>query len=69
MDAEIVAMTLSLFGAKLPTSILDPEGAAGTTTSGGTESILMAVKTYRDRARVEKGNWEPEMYAPPPCFS
>ena len=26
-------------------------GCAGSVTSGGTESILMAVKTYRDRAR------------------
>ena len=26
-------------------------GVVGTLTSGGTESILMAVKTYRDRAR------------------
>jgi len=25
---------------------------AGTMTSGGTESLLLAIKTYRDRARV-----------------
>ena len=30
-------------------------------TSGGTESILMAVKTYRDWARVTKGITNPEM--------
>ena len=30
-------------------------------TSGGTESIVMAVKTYRDWARATKGITEPEM--------
>jgi glutamate/tyrosine decarboxylase-like PLP-dependent enzyme len=36
----------------------------GTVTSGGTESILLAMKTYRDWAREEKGITEPEMVAP-----
>ena len=35
MEAEIVAMVLAIFNA--------PVGSAGVTTSGGTESILMAV--------------------------
>lgn len=30
-------------------------------TSGGTESIVMAIKTYRDWARATKGITEPEM--------
>jgi len=38
----------------------NPTGA-GTMTSGGTESIIMAVKTYRDWARATKGITEPEM--------
>lgn len=62
MDASIVAMCLSLFNSPLPTSITDPIGGAGTTTSGGTESILMACKAYRDRAAAEKGITHPEMY-------
>jgi glutamate/tyrosine decarboxylase-like PLP-dependent enzyme len=33
-------------------------------TSGGTESILMAVKTARDRGREEKGITQPEIVAP-----
>ncbi len=33
-------------------------------TSGGTESILMAVKSARDRAREERGVTEPELLAP-----
>ena len=52
MDAEIVAMCLRLYN--------NPNGA-GTTTSGGTESIIMAVKAYRDWARAVKGITEPEM--------
>jgi glutamate/tyrosine decarboxylase-like PLP-dependent enzyme len=43
MEADVVGMGLSLLHA--------PEGAAGSMTSGGTESILMAVKTCRDEAR------------------
>ncbi|PCH36045.1 PLP-dependent transferase [Wolfiporia cocos MD-104 SS10] len=56
MEAEIVAMCLRMYHA--------PDGAAGTTTSGGTESIVMAVKAYRDWARAEKGITEPEMVVP-----
>jgi hypothetical protein len=39
-----------------------PEGAGGTTTSGGTESILMACKAWRDKAYHENGVTAPEMY-------
>ena len=44
--------------------LLGLEGAVGNMTSGGTESILMAVKTARDWSRAEKGISEPEMIAP-----
>lgn len=54
MEAEVVAMVLGIFNA--------PEGAAGVTTSGGTESIIMAVLGARERARAERGVTEPEMY-------
>ena len=57
MDAELVSMTLAMFNADLAK-------AGGTTTSGGTESILLACKTYRDGAREEKGITEPEMVCP-----
>ncbi|SRR6266403_95429 len=53
MEAEIVAMCLRMYN--------NPTGA-GATTSGGTESILMSVKTHRDWARAVKGICEPEMY-------
>ena len=53
MEAEIVAMVLKLFNA--------PLDAAGATTSGGTESILMACLSARQRAAVERGITQPEM--------
>ena len=57
MEAEVVAMVLAIFNA--------PGGAGGVTTSGGTESIVMAVLGARERARVERGVTKPEMYAAP----
>ncbi|KAK3293472.1 pyridoxal phosphate-dependent transferase [Chaetomium fimeti] len=56
MEAEVVAMVLSLFNA--------PRGAAGVSTSGGTESILMACLSARQKAYVERGITEPEMILP-----
>ena len=58
-EAEIVSMTANMLNA-------DKAGdeIVGTVTSGGTESILLAMKTYRDRGRAEKGITEPEMIVP-----
>ncbi|KAI0422296.1 pyridoxal phosphate-dependent transferase [Xylaria grammica] len=56
MEAEVVAMVLSLFHA--------PSTAAGVSTSGGTESILMACYSARQKAYVERGVTEPEMILP-----
>ncbi|QIW97334.1 hypothetical protein AMS68_002852 [Peltaster fructicola] len=56
MEAEVVSMVLGLFNA--------PEGAAGATSSGGTESILMAVIAARQKAYFERGVREPEMILP-----
>jgi sphinganine-1-phosphate aldolase len=56
MEAEVVAMVLSLFNA--------PPGAAGVSTAGGTESILMACLSARQKAYVERGVTEPEMILP-----
>jgi len=57
-EAEIVAMTAHMLGGT-------PEnGICGTVTSGGSESILLAVKTHRDWARETKGITSPEMIAP-----
>jgi len=51
-EAEIVQMTADM--------VLGGPGVCGSLTSGGTESILMAVKAYRDRAGISN----PEMIAP-----
>uniref|UniRef100_A0A6Q2ZKG1 sphinganine-1-phosphate aldolase n=1 Tax=Esox lucius TaxID=8010 RepID=A0A6Q2ZKG1_ESOLU len=55
MEAEVVRMTCTLFNGG--------PNSCGTVTSGGTESILMACKAYRDLAR-ERGVKHPEIIAP-----
>lgn len=54
-EAEIVAMT---------SGMLHGEPGYGTVTSGGTESILLAMRTYRDHARAVRGVTEPEIVLP-----
>ncbi|KAI2642223.1 pyridoxal phosphate-dependent transferase [Xylaria nigripes] len=56
MEAEVVAMVLSMFHA--------PPTAAGVSTSGGTESILMACYSARQKAYAERRVTEPEMILP-----
>lgn len=60
-EAEIVAMVAAMQGQGKTT---DGAEIVGTVTSGGTESILLAMKTYRDKARAERGITEPEMILP-----
>lgn len=56
-EVEVVAMTASLLGGD--------EETVGNMTSGGTESILMAVRTARDWARARNpANTAPEMILP-----
>ena len=55
-EAEIVSMTAGLMGST--------GDIVGTVTSGGTESILLAMKSYRDRALQERGVRAPEIIAP-----
>ncbi len=58
-EAEIVSMTAHMLGADLT----DDE-IVGTVSSGGSESILLAMKTYRDWARAIKNITQPEMVIP-----
>ena len=58
-EADIVGMTARMLG-----SAETSDEICGTVSSGGTESILLAIKTYRDRAREQKGITHPEMIAP-----
>jgi sphinganine-1-phosphate aldolase len=54
-EAEVVAMGADLLG---------DADAVGNMTSGGTESLLLALKTARDWAREERGVDEPEVVLP-----
>ncbi|CAG9559603.1 unnamed protein product [Danaus chrysippus] len=55
MEAEIVRMTINLFHGD--------ENCCGTVTTGGTESIMMACKAFRDLA-YSKGISNPQMVIP-----
>ena len=58
-ESEIVSMTAQMLGADKT----DDE-VCGVVTSGGTESILLAIKTYRDRAREVNGIRRPNIVIP-----
>ena len=58
-EGEIVAMTAAM----LHGDVGEP-AACGTVTSGGTESILLAMRTYRDHARAVRGVIDPEIVVP-----
>ncbi len=60
-EAEIVSMTAGMLGRELSPH---PENICGTVSSGGTESILLAMKAYRDQAKKERGISKPEMVVP-----
>ncbi|KAL6529073.1 Dihydrosphingosine phosphate lyase [Orobanche hederae] len=60
-EAEVVMMTAALLGSKEKAS---GGQICGNMTSGGTESILLAVKTSRDYMKVKKGINSPEMIIP-----
>ena len=56
MESEVVSMILKLFNG--------PETGCGTSTSGGTESLLLACLSAREKAYRERGISEPEIIAP-----
>eukprot|EP00039_Didymoeca_costata_P027788 m.19185 g.19185 ORF g.19185 m.19185 type:complete len:559 (-) comp6507_c0_seq1:2944-4620(-) len=58
MEAEVVQMTVDLFHGGCA------EDACGLMTSGGTESIIMALKAYRDYGRVVRGITNPNIVMP-----
>jgi sphinganine-1-phosphate aldolase len=55
MEAEVVRMTCNLFNGD--------ENSCGTMTTGGTESIMLACRAYRELA-YERGIKRPEMVVP-----
>lgn len=57
MEAEVVQMTADLMHG--------PDTAVGAMTAGGTESVMLAVYTYRERAKKARGlRGTPEIVAP-----
>ena len=56
LEAEVVKIACNLFHGD--------EDSCGTMSTGGTESILLACKAYRDYARETKGIKKPEMVIP-----
>lgn len=58
-EAEVVAMTARMLGADQAADQI-----VGTLSSGGTESILLAMKAYRDWARETRDISTPEIVAP-----
>ena len=64
-EAEIVAMVADMLGAPPGNGqALREDQICGAVSSGGTESILLAMKAYRDRAKQEHGERSPEMVVP-----
>lgn len=56
METEVIAAAADILNGT--------EEVCGVVTSGGTESCLMAVKTYRDMARAQRRVKKPEMIIP-----
>ncbi|CAI9785057.1 unnamed protein product [Fraxinus pennsylvanica] len=65
-EAEVVAMTAALLGSKEKAS---GGQICGNMTSGGTESIVLAVKASRDYMKAKKGITRPEMIIPASAHS
>jgi len=64
-EAEIVAMTAHMLGGDNAAAPFgSEEGICGSVTSGGSESILLAMKTYRDWAVATKKISQPEIVLP-----
>lgn len=63
-ESEIVSMTAKMLNAEAAQAHNPEDDVCGTVTFGGSESIMMAMKVYRDRARMEMGLTAPEIIIP-----
>ncbi|MEM7184874.1 MAG: aminotransferase class V-fold PLP-dependent enzyme [Spirochaetota bacterium] len=59
-EAEVISMTAKMLGAEQ----VQTTEVCGAVSSGGTESILLAMKTYRDYYREKRNIQKPEMVLP-----
>ena len=60
-EAEIVSMTAKMLNSDAVTAADD---VCGVITSGGSESIMLPMLAYREKARAERGITAPEIVAP-----
>ena len=67
MESEVVAMTASMLGgdSSSTSSSARANSVCGCMTSGGTESILLAMKAYRDYASSRRWRWRGSSRARP----
>jgi glutamate/tyrosine decarboxylase-like PLP-dependent enzyme len=63
-EAEVVSMAARMLGKEAGREQESEDSICGVVSSGGSESILLAMKTYRDWARETKGIVKPEMVIP-----
>jgi sphinganine-1-phosphate aldolase len=71
-ESEIISMTANMLHGDAVKAHHPDDQVCGTVTSGGSESIAMAMKAYRDKAKAEKGVIAPEIIMPKtahPAFS
>ena len=64
MESEIISMTAKTLHCDAVKEHHPGDEVCGTVTSGGTESIIMAMKVYRDQACAEAGISAPEVILP-----
>lgn len=63
-ESEIIAMTAQMLNGDAVKAHNPQDQVCGTVTSGGSESIMMAMMAYRNRAVAEKGISAPEVVMP-----
>lgn len=63
-ESEIVSMTARLLNGDKPRELNPADEVVGAITSGGSESIMMPMLVYREKARAERGVAAPEMVIP-----
>jgi sphinganine-1-phosphate aldolase len=63
-EAEIVAMTAGMLGGDATPAGDPAREIVGSVTSGGTESILLAMRAYRDWARATRRITRPQLVVP-----
>ncbi len=63
-ESEIISMTARMLNGDAVKTNNPEDEICGSVTFGGSESIMLAMKVYRDRGRVEKNITEPEIILP-----